>query len=556
MDWKIILVLVILVGTILIICWYSCPSRERHNIPWRPDSDKYKAPNVGFTNQDGSPLENPYTGCSKTQKMTIYWVCDYSTTIYNPEFVNFNLTADVELPQEWSGTINGNIKPSDTEYHEDPSSSLVYYTYTYETSPNDIPPGSYTLHLNSFVNQSENIPKGQKADSDVTDGSMIIYKSQPNGVSNVTTNDSEGESEDFYIGENLIAKWVATDQSFPSPSITYNVGLVDSEGSSVPGSTHSGITGTSYTFPALNSSGTFSVSVNAVNEDCNVMSLTSYSDPFTVDYPPVPSPTIISSTSFSNLSCSYMSNSGACDNQDLIIYWCVDFTDSPEYNPKSSGDPDFIINITGDSTNNFQLKGVVEDSDDGNIFFYKYNFGNVVAGIYTITLTTDAPYNGGDKQSSDPSKATKYTVYQYPDPPYKIPDGGIYYDRDPPIYKTNDTMVISWDPAPIGDAYPDPTNIINYNWYINVGDGHFSCGTGTHTSTTITLKDGANKSCSPPTYSFDPGQYSLSIQTGMFDCYPPNQTTYAPNFTVVECLDDDDCSNGDVCVDNTCQASG
>ena len=99
-------------------------------------------------------------------------------------------------------------------------------------------------------------------------------------------------------------------------------------------------------------------------------------------------------------------------------------------------------------------------------------------------ITTSSPYNGGDKYSSSPSQSTTYTVFQNPDPPYRIPDGGIYYDRDPPIYKTNDTMMVTWDPPSNSvEAYPDPTKSINYNWYI---DGNaFSCGTGTATMRTF-----------------------------------------------------------------------
>ena len=49
---------------------------------------------------------------------------------------------------------------------------------------------------------------------------------------------------------------------------------------------------------------------------------------------------------------------GSCDNDELIMYWCVDFSDSPEYNPKTSGNPDFMISVSGDSTINYNLQDV------------------------------------------------------------------------------------------------------------------------------------------------------------------------------------------------------
>jgi len=560
MDWKIILILVVLVGIILIIRFYSCPSRD-HNILWRPESDSYKAPNIEFTNSDGSSLKVPYIGCSDVKDFSIYWVCDYSTTIYNPSTVHFNLATIATLSNGIATSllpINNNISPSDSNVVvNDTDNPVVRYTYTYKLGEEDsLKPGGYTLYINSFVPQGENVPKGQKADSDITEGNMVVYDSKVEDVRDITINGCTEDCE-VYITDDLTVAWERGLEKYePSPEINYTVTLKSEENGTLSSQQTRDLyfVFKSETVPV----GTYKAVVQAHNLICNTSSNRVSSEPFIIEQLPVPVPTIISSTSFSNLSCTYTSKISACDNNDLIIYWCVDFTDYPEYNPKKSGDPDFIINITGDSTNNFQLKDVVEDSDDGNIFFYKYNFGNVEAGIYTITLTTYSPYNGGDKYLSDPSKATTYTVQHNPNPPYKIPDGGIYYDRNPPIYKTNDTMVLTWDPPPnsVG-VYPDPSKEIQYNWYIKLDDGNsFSCGVGSRRSATITLKDGAAKSCNPSTYSFTPGEYSLNVQTNMFYCNPPKQTTYAPNFTVVECLEYGDCPDGDVCADNTCQASG
>ena len=417
MDWKIILILVVLVGIVLIICWYSCPSRENYNIPWRPKDDSYKAPNPGFYYPTAeNPPEGPYIGCSDSKEFSIEWACDYSTTIYTPNSVHFNLTTIGTLS---GGTtpllpINSNIGPSDVDM-DNTNKPIIQYRYTYYLGEYDnLKPGEYILHLNSFIPQSENVSDGQKTDSNITEGSMIIYNNYAEDVTLVTVNDGDGIADEFYAGENIIVEWQTGTPSFPPLSVNYEVCLV-SAGECVGGTIQSGITGTSYTYSELDLIGQYTAVVKTTNEYCKTTTNGSSSDLFTIDYPPVPIPTIISLSSFSSQSCTYTSTAGAHGNE-LIIYWCVDFTDYPEYNPNppgpGAGDPDFIIDITGDVTHNFQLDddGVVEDHCEGDICFYQYNFGVVDIGIYTITLTTNASYKGGDKYLSEPSKPTTYTI--------------------------------------------------------------------------------------------------------------------------------------------------
>ncbi len=538
MDLKIILILMVLVGIVLVICWYSCPSRQDYNIPWRPKEDNYKAPNPGFYYPvDEYPSGGPYIGCSESQKITIYWVCDYSTTIYKPEFVHFNLTADIQLPSEWSGIIDGNISPSDTSYTGD---TLVYYTYTYQTDSGDIPPGSYTLHLNSFVPQSENIPNGQKADSDITDGSMIVYNSQVEEVKNITINDDEGETDQFNIGDDIIVKWDASIQSFPPPKVSYRVSLVDDTGEE---SNICVVEDTSHTYSSTDLIGTYTSLVKTINDDCDVTSAGRSSEPFTVDYPPVPIPVITKSES----ACSYVNTIETCSDQVITLYWCMDFSESPEYCPKTSGDPDFTIYITGDSVSSIKLNEVTDCNVDGNIYYYSYTFTDGAdAGNYIISITANTAYKGGDKYLSDRSKPTFYAVYQKHDQPYLIPEGTILYDRDPPVYTTNDVMKLSWDAPDTTGVYPTP--YFSYNWRIDSND--FSCATTTSRQTTINLKSGATKSCSPPTYSIATGSHSFLVEaTDVSPCGSSDDkgTTHAPNFIVVDCLQDGDCSEGLVC---------
>jgi len=406
MNWKTILILVVLVGIVLIICRYSCASRERPDIPWRPEGDRYKAPNVGFTNSDGSSLGAPYIRCSNSKEFTIYWVCDYSTTIYKPEVVRFNLTADIDLPRAWSGVINGNIGPSDTERRESPRDSLVYYKYTYQTSPDGIPPGSYTLRLNSFVYEGENVPGRQNADSTITKESMIVYDNKVNDVSTITVNDGE---EELYFGEDIVVKWKSVEQSFPPPEISYRVSLIDKDGAE--SNIVAGVTNTSYTYSNVDLIGTYTALVKTINEDCKMYQdrSGSSSDSFTVDYPPAPSPTITNVES----SCAYSSKIIICDDYPFVVYWCVDFTNDPEYNPEkqSSQKPNFILNITGDHADSLTLTNVEEyDSDnDGNILYYSYA-DTSVPGNYNVTVTTDAVYKDADRVRSDPSRSARYEI--------------------------------------------------------------------------------------------------------------------------------------------------
>ena len=286
----------------------------------------------------------------------------------------------------------------------------------------------------------------------------------------------------------------------------------------------------------------------------------SLSDPFTVDYTPVPVPV----NTKDSASCTYVNNLSRCSTDTITFYWCVNFNESPEYKPQSdlpASDPDFIIRITGDdpgygeSCSNdgrcFTLYNEVEKSKDGDIYYYSHTLSKpFLPGYYSVTVKVKASFEGGDKYFSDPSDATTYTIYSKPNEPYAIPDGGVHYDRYPPVYKTNDVMKITWDDPDTGDAYPTPS--LYYNWYIQ-GDPNFSCGTGASQHTTITLKSETSNVCSnarAATISLSPGEYILFVRTGMHSC-GDRHDTYAPNFTVVDCLVDGDCEEGSYCDTNS-----
>ena len=537
MDWKIILILIVLIGIVLVICWYSCPSRENYKIPWRPKGDSYKAPNVGFTDSHGNALGVvPYTGCSHTNEFSIYWVCDYSTTIYNPDSIHFNLTTIVTLSGGPTAptSIAGDISPSDLDMN-DTSKPYVYYKYTYHFDEGGIfHPGNYVLYLNSFVHQRENVPKGQKSDSDITEGSMVIYDSQETKVKNITIRDDDDDvTDEFYVGQDIIVKWEARDPSFPPQGVTYTVSLMKDTGEEsniVPG-----ITDTSYKYSNINP-GNYIAVVKTINEDCNTMTNGSSSGPFNIEMY-VPAPTIVRDGS----SCTYAPDMKICDIDNILtIHWCVDFSGS--YKPSAGDDPNFLINVTGDANDDRELTDVVEDDNDRNIYHYSYAFGRADPGIYNIKVTTklyDQLSEGSDSDSS------LYTIYPY-SAGYHARN--LIYDRDLPVYSVNDTMTVSWDPPDTTDLYPVP--IFNYTVYFDWGVyGSQGCGTCQKSHATFTLESGAAKicTCTERKVSMFPGDHTFSVKTGIAGCNEGTEWAHSlvqgPNFTVVDCLDNNDCGD-------------
>ena len=191
-----------------------------------------------------------------------------------------------------------------------------------------------------------------------------------------------------------------------------------------------------------------------------------------------------------------------------------------------------MIRIRGDLASNVILKDVVENSDSGDIYYYSHAFSQGAdPGIYSITVATRS--NDG-KFDSEPSDPIIYTVISYPDGGYRIPDGGIRYDRDPPVYAINDKMTLTWDAPDTTGVYPAPDFL--YKWSI---DRNIFCGTGSSRSATIILKSGAANVCSgEPTISLDPGTHSLYVQDRVSNCQDTGnihrEATWAPDFTVVQ----------------------
>nr|QBK85613.1 MAG: hypothetical protein LCMAC101_02080 [Marseillevirus LCMAC101] len=539
MDWKIILILVVLAGIVLAIYWYSCPTRENYNIPWRPAKDRYKAPNPGFNYPNGSL----FVGCSNSETLVINWVCDYSTTIYHQDDVHFNLTTDIQLSQTSAKSgviINDNIKPDDADITITTDADHVHYTYIYQANGN-IPPGVYTLHLNSFVSR-----KDKQTNSDVTNGDMVVYQDPVVDVKSITT-----DYDDFPVGDDITVEWVPGGQSFPQPSISYTVSLTYINGNIVPNTTRDSILGSSYTYPNYKDMGTYKALVQTQNVSCGFITNGVYSEEFTVSEYDVPVPTVIKD----NTSCTYVSNLSACDDEILTIRWCVDFADSP-YNPTISGDPDFIINV--EDVESFTLTDVVENNNPvvNDMYYYSYTFPKGSApGTYDIDITTGAKYEGrGEKIYSEASDPTTYTVIHYPEGGYAVPDGSITYDRNPPTYKkTNDVMKLTWDA-------PDTTGIVpvpkfHYNLYIDPSlSGTRSCYVGSNLSATINIiGGGTSMTCSGGggseiTTSLDLGEHTLAIQCSLVGCQRghPSPMTYV-NFTVVDCLANEDCSGDLIC---------
>ncbi len=553
MDLKIILILVVLIGIVLVICWYSCPSQENYKIPWRPKGDRYKAPNVGFTNADGSGLgDQPYTGCSDSNEFSIYWVCDYSTTIYNPDSVHFNLTTIVTLSGGPTAptSISGDISPSDSNVDmNDANNPIVYYKYTYSFDEGGIfHPGNYVLYLNSFVSQSENVPKGQKTDSDITEGNMVIYDSQEINVKNITIRDDDDITDEFYVGQDIIVDWEAGNPSFPSQGVTYTISLVEDITEEESNIVDVG-TATSHTYSGLDLIGNYTAVVKTVNDNCTITTNGKSSAIFTIDYPPVPVPTIISLSSFNSSNCEYTQTMPGCDIDDVItLYWCMDFTEDPEYNPLTSGNPDFTINVNG--TDHYK-SDEVENENVRDVYFYSYNFDKGAdPGVYTITVQADSPYNGGDKQSSDPSVSTKFSIYQY-DSTYSA--SNLRYDRDPPVYSVNDTVIVSWDPPVFTGDGPIPL----FNYITDFGGNDLDCGTCRSTQATIKLVPGLDEkvcTCTDKQMSISPGTHPFSVRTGIDGCNGiPNERTSSSivrspvDFTVVNCLNDNECGSGLYC---------
>lgn len=530
MDWKIILILVALAGIILIICWYSCPPREDYNIPWRPDSDRYRAPNVGFTLPDGRPLRIPFTVCSDIKKLYIYWMCDYSTTIYKPELVHFNLATIANLPGGITTPllpINNNISRSDPNIVvDDANKPIVHYTYTYNLGEEDsLKPGGYNLYLNSFIPQSENVPKGQKTDSDITEESMVVYDSKVKNVRDVKILVDDEETSWVYTTDDFTVKWKCVERDEPKPGINYIVTLKSAnDGDPIirsPPTTNLYITYKSGTLPI----GVYMAMVQTNNFICDTSSDGASSNSFDVELEPLPIP-VLKSANY-------------CPNKDAGIVWTMDFNDTP-FDPLTEDIlySVYIDTVYGECGQPLELVGKDENmptdnTDDTNLTYTEED------NIYTYTYTIKQPINPGvysfmvdvSYVNASPSQTySQFNVYQYTD--QSGLSTNVTVDKD--TYTDGDIISASWDPPT--DVCPVFTGY-RYNICLllgttgstclgsHTGEPHTQCGTGKRQTyyfkidSTVPIGDkdywckGGDSASNPDPQAIPPGTYRFGVKS-------------------------------------------
>ncbi len=179
-NWKIYLVVAILVAVVILILWYRCPTVDYERLPGRPDSLRHLAPDPCL----GS--SNPSTFC-ELPGITTKWGCNYDTTIYDVNDVYFSL---VYIGIDGDHSINKNINYETDNLTITNNEAFFYYTYSYD--PPDIPYGDYTLKMQSFV---PNAPESRAGDcsarrrghpSCVCAQPVTLLSGQYNSVSNIS----------------------------------------------------------------------------------------------------------------------------------------------------------------------------------------------------------------------------------------------------------------------------------------------------------------------------------------------------------------------------------
>nr|QBK85617.1 MAG: hypothetical protein LCMAC101_02120 [Marseillevirus LCMAC101] len=184
-------------------------------------------------------------------------------------------------------------------------------------------------------------------------------------------------------------------------------------------------------------------------------------------------------------------------------------------------------------------------------YSYEYNLNDISPDSYTLKIESFIPNVPEATVRHCKTCTQDLTLYLAG---YPISTSSFKYDRDPPVYAVNDIMTLTWDAPDPGDVSPPPSFF--YNYYIDSGETPFiSCGT-LKTNLAITLKSDEITSCSAnkATLNLPPGTYGMSVSSGVKECQNSHRKmSQAPNFTVVECLGPNDCSDGFICdLDNKC----
>ena len=224
-NWKIYLVLAILVAVVILILWYRCPTEDYHSLPGRPDSQKFLAPAPVL-----NPV-NPSTFCDIPLTITTKWGCNFETTIYNVDNVHFRLSYidsnSNEIP------INDNITDDTDGLSIDNAGADFHYSYEYSLS--GISPDYYTLKIESFV---PNVPEATVRHCSTCTQDLTLLPSQYNSVSVVNLN-----QEVWY---NVPHGQVHIDPTWPTPPLSpllnendtfYHLSIEDADHVPVPGTT-------------------------------------------------------------------------------------------------------------------------------------------------------------------------------------------------------------------------------------------------------------------------------------------------------------------------------
>jgi len=222
-NWKIYLVLVILVAVVILILWYRCPTENFQKLPGRPDSQKFLAPAPVL-----SPA-NPSTFCSISSNITTKWGCNFDTTIYNVEDVHFKLS--------YTGSDNNEIVINSNITDETDGLTMTNvggdFHYSYDYSLTGVVPDYYILNIVSFV---PNVPEATVRHCSTCTQDLKLLPSQYSPVPSIDV-----DSAVYYYGlegsRMINVTWVDAPVMYPLPGeqTFYNLSLQDSSGSVVNG---------------------------------------------------------------------------------------------------------------------------------------------------------------------------------------------------------------------------------------------------------------------------------------------------------------------------------
>ncbi len=222
-NWKIYIVLAILVAVVILILWYRCPTKDYHHLPGRPDSQKFLAPAPVL-----NPV-NPDTFCSLSSNIFTKWGCNYDTTIYDVSNIHFRLSYTGNDNNEIF--INQNIADDTNGLTIDNQGSNYYYTYEYSLS--EMLPDYYTLKIESFV---PNVPEATVRHCSTCTQDLTLLPTQYDQVSSIKTDNTTYHYG--LQGSGLInVSWTDTSIDYPltKEQTFYNLSIEDSSGVTVGG---------------------------------------------------------------------------------------------------------------------------------------------------------------------------------------------------------------------------------------------------------------------------------------------------------------------------------